>query len=154
MAGLRIGEVAERAGVTVPTIRYYERIGLLRKAARSQSGYRRYPETIIEELSLVRKAQALGFSLEEIGSILTLGREGQQPCAHVLTLARNHLITLEERIRQMQRFRDVLAGAVEDWSRDQPCEGLCQMILNVEPLANDLAAPTSARPTRPRRVKT
>jgi DNA-binding transcriptional MerR regulator len=67
MSGLLIGEVAQRAGVTVPTVRYYEEIGLLPVPSRSCTGYRRYSEHTVEELRFIRKAQVLGFSLDEIG---------------------------------------------------------------------------------------
>ncbi len=67
MTTFLIGDVAAQTGVPTPTIRYYERLGLLSPAARSRAGYRRYSETAIEELRFVRKAQALGFSLEEVG---------------------------------------------------------------------------------------
>jgi MerR family copper efflux transcriptional regulator len=71
MAGLLIGDVAERAGLTAPTIRYYESIGLLAAAPRSSTGYRRYGDATVAELQFIKKAQALGFSLEEIREILT-----------------------------------------------------------------------------------
>ena len=64
--GLLIGELATRVGVAPPTIRYYESIGLLRPPARTTSGYRRYPERAVEDLVFIRKAQALGFSLDEV----------------------------------------------------------------------------------------
>jgi len=67
MVALLIGEVAQRAGVSAPTIRYYEEIGLLGKPLRSSTGYRRYSESSVEEVRFIRKAQALGFSLDEIG---------------------------------------------------------------------------------------
>src|SRR6058998_3605207 len=83
MAGLLIGEVAKRAGVSAPTVRYYEEVGLLTRAPRSSAGYRRYADGTIEELRFIRKAQALGFSLEEIGEILKLSRAGRTPCSHL-----------------------------------------------------------------------
>ncbi len=91
MASLLIGDVAERTGLSAPTIRYYESIGLLAQPARSATGYRRYTESTVEELHFIRKAQGLGFSLDEIGEILQLSRSGQKPCSHVLTLAHQHL---------------------------------------------------------------
>ena len=99
MAGLRIGDVAARTGLTSPTIRYYESVGLLAPAPRSSTGYRHYSETTVEELRFIKKAQRLGFSLEEIGEILKLSRAGETPCAHVLDLAKRHLAAVDERIR-------------------------------------------------------
>ena len=130
MLGLLIGELAERTGVSAPTIRYYESLGLLKPPARSNAGYRRYSDEAIQELTFIRKAQALGFSLEEIAEILKLTRAGRTPCEHVLSLAHQHLAAVDERIRQLRNFRDQLAREVEKWDgKTSPtCEGLCQII--------------------------
>src|SRR5437899_7693749 len=108
MAGILIGDVAERTGLTAPTIRYYESIGLLKAPPRSATGYRRYSDTTVEELRFIKKAQSLGFSLEEIGEILRLSRAGDTPCSHVLDLSRRQLRAIEESIQQLTRFRDQL----------------------------------------------
>lgn len=128
--GLLIGEVTQRTGVSTPAIRYYESIGLLKPAARSASGYRRYAEAIVEELLFIRKAQALGFSLDEIREILKLTRAGKTPCSHVLSLAHQHLAAVDERIRQLQQFRSQLAAELDKWDgeRTPTCAGLCQII--------------------------
>lgn len=133
MAGFLIGEVAERTGLSAPTIRYYESIGLV-TPPRSATGYRRYTETTVEELRFIKKAQSLGFSLDEIGEILKLSRAGDTPCAHVLDLARRHLRAVEERIRQLTHFRDQLAGELGKWNGEQAptCKGLCQIIVGAE----------------------
>lgn len=130
MPGLLISEVAARAGVSAPTIRYYERLGILPRPARSAAGYRRYGEAILDELRFVRKAKALGFSLDEIRDVLRLSRSGKTPCAHVLSLAHRHLAAVDEQIAQLQRLRDRLASAVAKWDGpDVPtCRGLCQVI--------------------------
>jgi MerR family transcriptional regulator, mercuric resistance operon regulatory protein len=134
MAGLLIGDVARRAGVSAPTIRYYEEIGLLPSPARSSSGYRRYSERTVEELQFIRKAQALGFSLDEIGQILKLSRSGKTPCSHVLSLAHQHLAAVDERIRQLQRFRRQFAAEVAKWDgkKNPTCGGLCQIIATAD----------------------
>ena len=134
MSGLLIGDVAERTGLSAPTIRYYESIGLLAPPPRSATGYRRYTETTVEELRFIKKAQGLGFSLEEIGEILKLSRAGDTPCAHVLDLAHRHLRAVEDRIEQLTRFRDQLAGEVAKWDGDRAptCRGLCQIIVGAE----------------------
>ena len=134
MAGLRIGDVAARAGLSAPAIRYYESVGLLAQAPRSETGYRHYTETTVEELRFIKKAQALGFSLDEIKEILTLSRGGQTPCSHVLDLARRHLAAVDERIQQLARFRATLAGEVAKWDgvKEPTCGGLCQIIVGSE----------------------
>lgn len=134
MAGLLIGEVARRASVSPPTIRYYEDLGLLRPPVRSSSGYRRYSDTTVDELRFIRKAQGLGFSLDEIGEILRLSQSGKTPCSHVLSLAHRHLAAVEERIRQLQKFRDRLATELAKWDGKQAptCRGLCQIIAEAD----------------------
>jgi DNA-binding transcriptional MerR regulator len=136
MAGLLIGDVAKLAGVSPPTIRYYEEIGLLPAPLRSSAGYRRYSERTVEELRFIRKAQALGFSLDEIREILKLSRSGRTPCSHVLSLAHQHLAAVDARIRRLQAFREQLAGEVAKWDgQEMPtCDGLCQLIDAAEPV--------------------
>ena len=130
MAGLLIGQLAERAGIAAPTIRYYESIGLLEPPRRSAAGYRRYSEGTLEELAFIKKAQALGFSLEEVTEILSLSRAGEAPCDRVLSLAHQQLAAVDERIRQLQSFRGQLAAEVQKWDgKTTPtCNGLCQII--------------------------
>lgn len=134
MAGLRISDVAARAGLTAPTIRYYESVGLLARAPRSAAGYRHYDDTTVDELRFIKKAQGLGFSLDEIGEILTLSRAGKTPCSRVLDLARRHLAAVDARIHQLARFRDMLAGEVAKWNglTEPTCGGLCQIIAESE----------------------
>ncbi len=128
MAGLLIGDVAKRAGVSPPTIRYYEEIGLLPATSRSASGYRRYWDTAVEDLRFIRKAQALGFALDEVGEILRLSRSGKPPCERVLSLAHEHLAAIDERIRHLQSCRDHLASDLAKWDAEGTsvtCRGLC-----------------------------
>jgi len=134
MAGLRIGDVAARAGLSAPTIRYYESVGLLAAVPRSAAGYRPYTDTTVEELRFIKKAQALGFSLDEIGEILKLSRAGETPCSHVLDLAKHHLAAVDERIRQLMRFRAILATEVQKWDgvKQPTCGGLCQIIVGAD----------------------
>lgn len=134
MSGLLIGDVAGRTGLSAPTIRYYESLGLVTPPPRSATGYRRYTETTVEELRFIRKAQGLGFSLDEIGEILKLSRAGDTPCAHVLDLSRRHLRAVEERIQQLTHFRDQLAGEIAKWDGEETptCRGLCQIIVGAD----------------------
>ena len=136
MAGLLIGDVAKRTGVPTPTIRCYEEIGLLPAPARPGAGYRHYNASTVEELLFIRKAQALGFSLEENGESLQLSRSGKEPCSHVLTLAHQHLAAVDERIRQLRVFRRQLATDVAKCDKQKTavtCSGLCQFITDAEP---------------------
>lgn len=128
---VQISEVAKLAGVSAPTIRYYEEIGLLAKPLRSSAGYRRYTESTVEELQFIRKAQAIGFSLDEIAEILQLSKSGEKPCGHVLSLAHQHLAAVDERIARLQTFRKQLAADVRRWDAEKTsttCRGLCRWI--------------------------
>jgi DNA-binding transcriptional MerR regulator len=130
MAALLIGELATRTGLTPATIRYYESLGLLSRPARSEAGYRRYSEHTLDEIGFIKKAQGLGFTLEEVHEIVGLSRRGVAPCTHVLEISKRHLAAVEERIAQYIRFRDELAADIAHWeARKQTyCEGVCQMI--------------------------
>jgi MerR family copper efflux transcriptional regulator len=139
MGALLIGDVAERAGVPAPTIRYYESIGLLKPAPRASSGYRRYSEHTIEELRFIKKAQALGFSLDEVAEILQLSRAGKKPCAQVLSLGHEHLAAVNERIRQLQAFRNSLLRSSRSGTSSRP-------VLPVTACASSL--PMQNRPSR------
>lgn len=110
-----IGSLARRAGVSPQAVRYYERLGLLSPAERTAAGYRRYGQTALEELTFIRNAQHVGFSLDEIKQVLDLGRSGTAPCSTVLALAEGHLVALDRQIQELMRLRDRLARAVSGW---------------------------------------
>jgi DNA-binding transcriptional MerR regulator len=151
MGVLLIGDVAERAGVATPTIRYYESIGLLKPAPRTGSGYRRYSERTVEELRFIKKAQALGFSLDEVGEILSLSRSGKTPCSQVLSLGHQHLAAVDERLRQLKMFRDQLASELAKWDEEKSgitCDGLCQFIVDAAPDVTDVQLHPETRPRR------
>ena len=154
MKSLLIGQVADQTGIPAPTIRYYESIGLLKAPARSPAGYRRYNDGTLTELRFIRKAQALGFSLDEISEILSLSRSGQRPCARVLSITRRHVEAIDARIGQLQRFRRYLKAELEKWERQRTAttpDGLCEWIANSDPGAPAdavIAAPPSRARSR------
>ncbi len=106
---MRIGEVAERVGVTTKTVRYYERIGLLPEADRTESGYRSYGPDAVDRLEFIREAQATGLSLTEIQSILELKDQGEQSCEHTRDLLSRHLAEIDAQIERLLRAREELA---------------------------------------------
>ncbi len=106
---MRIGELAERAGVSTKTIRYYESIGLLPEPARTGGGYRTYDVAGLERLAFVRDAQNSGLSLAEIASVLELKESGATSCQHTRSLLNRHIAELEDQIR---RLRDTHATLV------------------------------------------
>ena len=106
---MRIGEVAGRVGVTTKTVRYYERIGLLPEADRTESGYRSYGPDAVDRLEFIRESQATGFSLTEIRSILELKDHGEQSCEHTIALLTRHLAEIDEQIERLRRAREEIA---------------------------------------------
>ena len=103
-----IGQAAEQAGVSVKMVRYYESIGLVPRASRTQGGYRLYTENDIHQLVFIRRARALGFTIDEIGKLLALWRNKRRASAEVKRLALNHIETLEEKIAELEAMRDSL----------------------------------------------
>ena len=110
MTTLGIGQLAQRAGVAIDTVRYYERSGMLAPAGRLASGYRRYGEAELKRLRFIRRAKALGFTLDEIRALLTLGAE--RSVAKVREAAEAKLADVSHRIAELERIRDGLATLV------------------------------------------
>lgn len=106
--GLQIGEVAKRAGVSIDTLRYYEKVRLLPRAARSTGGFRLFAAEHIERVRFIKQAQELGFSLVEIRDLLATG--GTEECRKVHDLLKRKLAEMDERLTSMKKFRRVLAG--------------------------------------------
>lgn len=157
MSGLLIGELASLAGVTAPTIRYYESIGLLPSPGRTASGYRRYAAAAVDDLRFIRKAQAIGFSLGEIGEILRLSRAGQAPCERVVSLGHQHLAAIDERLRRLQLFRDQFAVELDRWNHrhddGEPATHTrrCQLIEDAPDVSDIALHPERTRDRAPRR---
>ena len=105
---LRIGELAKELGLNPKTIRYYEDLGLLPKAQRSEAGYRLYDETDRQRLTFVRKARAIGLSLDEIQELLDLRGHGKQPCEHLSELATQKIADIDNQLQALQAFREEL----------------------------------------------
>jgi DNA-binding transcriptional MerR regulator len=105
---MRIGELAERQGVTTKAIRFYESIGLLPDPERTASGYRAYGEVDAERLTFIKTAQRLGLSLDEIKEIIALRDRGEQPCGYVADVLQRQVSDLDRRIREMRALRDEL----------------------------------------------
>jgi MerR family transcriptional regulator, copper efflux regulator len=129
---MRIGELANRAGLSTKAIRYYEQIGILTPPARTSSGYRSYDETAIGRLGFVRAAQALGLTLGEIRQIVAFRDDGTAPCAHVTELVQRRAAQLERRIAELQQLRGELRQLAERAStldpKDCTPERVCHII--------------------------
>lgn len=126
---LKIGEIARESGVGVEALRFYESRGLIEPATRTQSGYRLYDDAVFARLSFIKKAQSIGFTLDEIAHIISDSTHGHTPCADVRRLAAEKLAALEERIRQLQRYRRELRQTVDAWEQQGEAEGeVCGLI--------------------------
>lgn len=138
----------------VEALRFYERRGLLGRPARTASGYRAYDETVLERLAFIKRAQAIGFSLDEITEILEMRAHGQAPCLEVREVARRKLAELDERLRELRRYRSELARTLAEWDERGIDEGhFCGLIEHsrIHAPANASAAPTA--PARRRKNK-
>jgi len=126
MQSLTIGKLAAAAGVGIDTVRFYERAGLLKKPARTPSGYRKYTASDAARLRFVRRAKALGFSLDEISELLRLNDGGGRRKA-VRALAERRLTEIEQRLAELERMRTSLRHLVRDCHGDGSLKG-CPII--------------------------
>ena len=129
---MKIGELAERAGVTAKTVRYYESIGLLPSPERSASGYRAYVEADVARLQFVGKAKLLGLSLGEVGDILRASEGPEVSCEHVLALLEAKRDQIDAWLHEAEAFRDVLSETIraarEDLTERSTGEYRCPII--------------------------
>lgn len=107
-AGLFIGELAKQAQVTIDTIRYYEKCGLLPKPTRTSAGYRVYSPSSLERLIFIKQAQALNLSLSEIAEILNFQTNDRQACEKVQSLLHEKMIDIDHHIKMLNDFRTTL----------------------------------------------
>ncbi|MEO8845391.1 MAG: heavy metal-responsive transcriptional regulator [Kofleriaceae bacterium] len=106
---LKIGDVARHAELSIDAVRFYEREGLLGRVRRSSAGQRQYDDETVRRLAFVRRATALGFSLAEVKSLLTLKVSARLPCERVRERALAKVADIDRRIAELQEMRDALA---------------------------------------------
>lgn len=119
---LTIGTLAKRAGVNVETIRYYQRRDLLQEPAKPRSGFRHYTHDIVKRVRFIKRAQALGFTLEEITGLLAL--DERQACLETRAIAAHKLELIEEKIADLTKMRKALSRLVracDALSSGAPC---------------------------------
>src|SRR5215211_4903240 len=109
---MRIGELAEKAGVNIQTLRYYERRGLIAEPRRSTAGIRQYEATTIEQIRFIRRAQDLGFTLDEIRDLLSMWPDSAKTCSVVERRATNTLSRIESKIEGLQQMKRALTQYV------------------------------------------
>src|SRR5437773_3592103 len=109
-----IGALAERAGVNVETIRFYQRRGLVEEPNKPLGGHRRYSASAVKRVVFIKRAQQLGFTLEEVKALLRL--EDGQSCSETCTLAEHKLAVIEERLADLDRMRRLLKTLISECS--------------------------------------
>jgi MerR family copper efflux transcriptional regulator len=146
---MRIGQLATATGVSTDTIRYYEKIGLMPKAQRTESGYRDYPGGAANRIRVIRNAVQLGFPLKEIAKVMRVRDAGGAPCRQVRDYARTLVQQIEQKIEELNRERQSMLSIIEDWdgklARARPGDRahLLEDVLT--------AAPSTDRPSGARR---
>ncbi len=108
----KIGQVAHETGLSIDTIRFYEKQGLLKRSRRTEGGFRLFGSDDVQTLKFVRKAQELGFSLSEIRELLILRAEHVPACTHVKELLDQKLAAVEKKIRELEELRGSLRAAL------------------------------------------
>lgn len=102
---MTVSELAGRVGTTADTVRYYERIGLLPEARRSDAGYRLYEEPDVERLRFIKRAQSFGLQLDDIGELVRIRDEGLCPCGHTREKLNAKLEEIEQQIIELEDLR-------------------------------------------------
>lgn len=110
---MRIGELADEAGLTAKTIRYYESIGLMSEPHRHANGYRDYDEDAVRQLRFIRDSQAAGLTLAEVGEIVTMKAAGESTCGHTRSLLARHVAEVDAQIERLLATRAELMAMAE-----------------------------------------
>jgi MerR family transcriptional regulator, mercuric resistance operon regulatory protein len=111
-ASLQIGQVARKTGLSIDTIRFYEKSGVVPRPARTEAGYRVYREGEVANLQFIKNAQQLGFSLNEIRELFSIQRQPQEACVHVRELIAQKVDLVRAKIAELQRMETELATAL------------------------------------------
>ncbi len=110
---MKIGELGQATATKVETVRYYEKIGLLPKPARTAANYRAYGPDHLARLSFIRRARDLGFTLEAVRELLTLSDDKARSCEAIDVIARAHLADIDRKVADMQALRSELARVLD-----------------------------------------
>jgi len=141
---MTIGEAARQSGVSAKMIRYYESIGLLAPAARSDAGYRSYGDSDVHSLRFIRRARDLGFTVEQMGDLLALWKDRSRASAEVKKIALDHVAILERKVAELQ----AMAGTLKHLAAHCHGDGRPDC-----PILEDLAQGVGPDPARVRRGK-
>ena len=113
MNGLTIGQVAQKTGMGIETIRFYERKGLIAEPPRKESGYRQYETDVLDRLAFIQQAKALGFSLSEIHELLSLRLKADTSSRDIKKIAAARLADIEQKIKVLKRMQRALKKLVD-----------------------------------------
>ena len=142
---MNIGTAARQSGVPAKTIRYYESVGLIQPAERSAAGYRVYGLQDVETLRFVQRARSLGFSVEEVGSLLTLWRDRARSSAEVKAMARHRVGDIDRKITELTEMRETLVHLMERChGDDRPDCPILQGLAGKNPESSGESAPSTA----------
>ena len=128
---MRTSEVAAHANVNSQTLRYYERRGLLPEPARTPSGYRDYGDDAVRVVRFVKRAQQLGFTLDDIEELLHLAGGGPDSCDEAKAMAQGRIVDLQERIDELAGMRDALTRLIETCGETR-AERECPILREIE----------------------
>lgn len=115
-----IGEASRMSGVSIETIRYYEREGIISKAGRTASGRRTYSDAGISELRFIKRCRDLGFSIQEAIALRNLAKEPEGACENVERLGRAHLMDVQTKIAELRHLESALAELVSNCEKGKP----------------------------------
>ncbi len=137
---MNIGQAASLSGVSSKTIRYYESIGLIEAAPRTDGGYRSYGDTDVAFLRFIHRARSLGFSVGDVAGLLTLYRDKDRASADVKAVARRHMTDIEDKIAALESIRTTLGHLVDKCHGDDRPD--CPILDDLAGLAvNTVAGP-------------
>lgn len=132
MEQLTIGKLAELAGTTADTLRYYEKMKLIKASSRSRAGYRLYDEDVVRVIRFIRGAKALNFTLVEIRKLLALSTSDQASCAEVLKHTESKIMEAETKILELKEIKKVLAGLAKTCPGDSTSAKACPILEHIQ----------------------
>lgn len=131
---LKIGELAHKTHVSTATLRYYEQYGLLKSASRAENGYRYYPVEAIQQIEFIKKAQKLGFSLQDIATILRIRQTGQAPCQMVKQILTEKIAQVQSQLEALTHMEAELLYYQQQWQQQNASNAtssICHLIEEV-----------------------
>ena len=148
MTVMNIGQAAKASGISAKMVRHYEAVGLLPAAARTEAGYRQYGEGDVHTLRFIRHARDLGFSIAEIGELLSLWHDRKRPSRQVKALAMSHIAELEQKSQELLAMKSTLEHLVHCCHGDERPE--CPILESLAAGPPVVAGGWAGRPSVPR----